>query len=57
MVRKTLKEGMPVTRKTRKIRVSARVQTHEEKRDVKSIKIEIIVVDKVISNVLVDGGS
>ena len=48
---------MPVTRRTRKTRVSAKVQIHEEKRDVIPIEIEVMVVDKVIVNVLVDGGS
>ena len=57
MARKTLKEGMPVTRRTRKTRVSARIQIHEERRDIKPIEIEVMVVDKVIPNVLMDGGS
>ena len=59
VARKTLKEGMPVIRRTRKvkIRVSARVQIHERRWDVKPIEIEVMVVDKVIPNVLVDGGS
>ena len=48
---------MPVTRKIRKTRVSARVQIHEERRDVKPIEIEVMVVDKIIHIVLVDGGS
>ena len=54
MARKTFKEGMPVTRRTR---VSARVQIYKKRRDVKSIEIEVMMVDKVIPNVLVDGGS
>ena len=59
MARKTLKEGMPVTRRTRKpkTRVSARVQLQEKNREVKVVEIEVMVVDKVVSNVLVDGGS
>ena len=48
---------MPVTMRTMKTRVSAGVQIHEEMRDVKSIKIEVMVVDNVILNVLVDEGS
>ena len=55
--KKTLKDGMLVTRRTRKTRVSTRVQIHEERRDVKPIEIEVMIVDKVIPNVLVDGGS
>jgi hypothetical protein len=59
MARKTLKEGMPVTRRTRKVktRVAARVQLQGGGRDVKAIEIEVMVVDKVVPNVLVDGGS
>ena len=55
---KTFKEGMLVTRRTRKVktRVSARVQMQGVRRDVKPIEIEIMVVDKVVPNVLVDGG-
>ena len=59
MARKTTKEGMPVIRRTKKVktRVSARVQMHKGRRDIKPIEIEVMVVDKVIPNVLVDGGS
>ena len=57
MARKTLKEGMSVIRRTMKTRVSARVQVHEERWDVKPIEIEVMMVDKVVPNVLVDGGS
>ena len=57
MARKTLKDGMPVTRRTTKTRMSARVQIYEERRNVKPIEIEVMVVDKVIPNMLVDGGS
>ena len=59
VARKTLKKGMPVTRRTRKVktRVSARVQIHEGRRVVKPIEIEVMLVDKVIPNGLVDGGS
>ena len=59
MVRKTLKEGMPVTRRTRKVktRVAARVQLQGGGRDVKAIEIVVMVVDKVVPNVLVDGAS
>ena len=56
MARKTLKEGMPVTRRTRKpkTRVSARVQFQGMNREVKAVEIEVMVVDKVVPNVLVD---
>ena len=59
MARKTLKEGMPVTRRTRKpkTRVFARVQMQGRTREVKAVEIEVTVVDKVVRNVLVDGGS
>ena len=59
MARKTLKEGMPVTRRTRKIKtkVAARVQLQGKGRDVKPIEIEVMVVDKMVPDVLVDGGS
>ena len=59
VARKILKEEMPVTRRTRKVktRVLARVQMQEERHDVKPIEIEVMVVDKVVPNVLVDGGS
>ena len=55
MARKTLKERMPVTRRTRKAktRVVAGVQLQERRRDVKPIEIEVMVVDKVVPNVLV----
>src|SRR5450631_4242228 len=59
MARKTLKEGMPVNRRTRKVktRVAARVQLQGGGRDVKAVEIEVMVVDKVVPNVLVNGGS
>ena len=57
VAKKTLKDGMPVNRRTKKTRVAARVQIHEERRNVKPIEIEVMVVDKVIPNVLVNEGS
>ena len=59
VARKTLKERMPVTRRTRKAktRIVARVQLQGARRDVKPIEIEVMVVDKVVPNVLVNGGS
>ena len=59
MARKTLKEGMLMTIRTRKVetRVAARVQLQGGGRDVKPIEIEVVVMDKVVPNVLVDGGS
>ena len=49
---------MPVIRRTRKpkTRVSARVQWQGKGRAVKAVEIEGIVVDKVVPNVLIDGG-
>jgi hypothetical protein len=59
MARNTLKEGMPVTKRTRKVktRVAARIQLQGGGHDVKTIEIEVMVLDKVVLNVLVDGGS
>ena len=59
MARKTLKEGIPVTRRMKKVktRMAARVQLQGGGRDVKAVEIEVMVVDKVVPNVLVDGGS
>jgi hypothetical protein len=58
VARKTLKDGMPVNRRIRKVktRVAARIQSRGG-RDVKAIEIEVNIVDKVVPNVLVDGGS
>jgi hypothetical protein len=59
MACKSLKGGMPITRRMRKVktRVTARVQLQGEGRNVKAIEIEVMVVDKVVPNVLVDGGN
>lgn len=59
LARKTLKEGMPVNRRVRKAktRIAARVQLQGGIREVKAVEIEVMVVDKVVPNVLVDGGS
>ena len=59
MARKTLKEGMLVNRRVRKakIRVAARVQSQGLIREVKAVEMEVMLVDKVVPNVLVDGGS
>ena len=59
MSHKTLKEGMPVTRRTRKVKTRAvvRVQLQGAGRDVKVEEIEVVLVDKVVPNVLGDGGS
>ena len=56
---KTLKERMLVTRRTRKpkTRVSARVQLQGKNREVKAVEIEVMVLDKIMPNVLVYGGS
>jgi hypothetical protein len=55
MAHKNLKERMPVSKRTRKVktRVAARIELQGCGRDVKAIEIEVIVV----SNVLVDGDS
>ena len=59
MARKTLKEGMSVNRRVRKAntRVAARIQLQGGSREIKAIEIEVMVVDKVVPKVLVDGGS
>lgn len=50
---------MPVTRRIRKpkTRVAARLQLQNRHREVKAVEIEVVVVNKVVPNVLVDGGS
>ena len=52
MARKTPKEGMSVTRKTRKVktRVAASVQLQGGRRDVKAIEIEVEVRKKIASS-------
>ena len=59
LARKTLKEGMPVVRRKRKVkaRIVARAQLPGGPSDVRAVEIEAMIVDKVIPNVLVDGGS
>lgn len=59
MARKTLRDGMPVTRRIRKpkTRVAARLQLQNRHREVKAVEIEVVVVNKVVPNVLMDGGS
>ena len=59
MARKTLKEGIPMNRQVRKAktRTAARVQTQGFIKEVKAVEIEVMVVDKVVPNVLVDGRS
>ena len=59
VAQKTLKEGMPITRRAKKvrIRVATTVPVPGKSRDVEAVEIEVIVVDKVVPNVLVDGGS
>ena len=59
MARKTLKEGMPVNRRVRKTktRVPTKVQSQGVIREVKAVETEVMLIDKVVPNVLVDGGS
>ena len=58
MACKTLKEGMPMTRRNKiaKTRMAARVQLQKHGCDLKAVEIEATIVDKVVPNVLVDGG-
>ena len=48
---------MPITRGLRKAktRIAARVEFHGNSREVKAVEIEVMVVDKVVPNVLMDG--
>ena len=50
---------MPMNRRVRKAktRTAARIQSQSLIREVKAVEIEVMVVDKVVPNVLVDGGS
>ena len=59
MARKTLNEMMSITRGTRMVKtwVAARVSLQGGGRDVKPVEIEVMMVDKVVLNVLMDGGS
>ena len=59
VARNTLKEGMPVNRRVRKTktRITARVQSQGLMRKVKAVEIEVVVGDKVVPKVQVDGGS
>lgn len=59
IARKTLKEGMPMVRRKKKVRtrIAARARLPGGPSDVKAVEIEATIVDKVVSNVLVDGGS
>ena len=59
MARKTFKELMLVTRRTMKVktRVAAKVKLQGGGRNDKVVKMEVMVVDKVVPNVPVDGGS
>jgi hypothetical protein len=56
--RRMLKSGTPTKRRRKpKVKVAARVQTNKKPMDVKAVEIEVSIVDKIIPNVLVDGGS
>lgn len=44
-------------RRKAKVKVATRVQTSRKPVDVKAVEIEVFIVDKIISNALVDGGS
>lgn len=59
MARKTPTKGMSVIKTTRKVKTkgAAKIQLQGEKRDVKAIEVDDIVVDRMVPNVLVDGGS
>jgi len=59
LMRKCFKEGLPGVKKRRKIKkkMVASVRTTVKPVEVKAVEIEVMLVDKVIPNVLIDGGS
>lgn len=59
LMRKSFKEGLPVARRKRKVKskLVARAEGVAKLFDVQAVEIDVEIVDKVIPNVLVDGGS
>ena len=59
LMRKSFKEGLPGVKRRKKTqkRTVARVQASARPVDVKAVEIEVTIVDKVVPNVLIDGGS
>lgn len=59
LMRKSFKEGLPRAKRKKKTqkRTVAKVQASIRPVDVKAVEIEVTIVDKVVPNVLIDGGS
>ena len=59
LMRKSFKEGLPVARRKKKVKskLVARAEGMVKPFDVQAAEIEVEIIDKVIPNVLVDGGS
>lgn len=56
--RKLLKTKLPIRpRRKSKVKVAARAQAINKIADVKAVEVEAVIVDKVLPNTLVDGGS
>ena len=59
LMRKNFKDGLPVAKRKRKVKskLVARAEAGVKPFDVQAAEIEVEIVDKVIPNVLIDGGS
>ena len=56
--RKLLKTRLPIRpRRRSKVKVAARAQAFNKVAEVKAVEVEAVIVDKVLPNTLVDGGS
>ena len=57
-IRKLLKTKLPIRpRRKSKVKVTARAQAINKVAEVKAVEVEAVIVDKVLPNTLVDGGS
>lgn len=57
-LRKVLEIGIHVKRcKMPKVRLAARVKTVQRASDVKAVEVKVSIVDKILPNALIDGGS
>ena len=58
LMRKALKSGNPVKRRQKsRVKLAASVRSTNRPPDVKAVEIEVSIVDKILPNALVDGGS
>ena len=58
LMRKALKSGNPVKRRPKsRSKLAASVKSTSRPHDVKAVEIEVSIVDKILPNTLVDGGS